>query len=233
VSIEEARALIMAGSVLTGTLRIDKPGTQIDAAADLSVRAERPYVSRGGTKLEHALDHFGVRIEGRCCLDAGCSTGGFTDCLLSRGAARVLAVDVGYGQLAWKLRQDDRVVVMERTNIRTLDPATLDPRPDLLVADLAFVALRTVLPQLVSLAAPRSELLLLIKPQFELPRADLERGAGGVVTDPCLHDKAVELVEAAAKEAGLSCVGRVDSPVLGADGNREIFLLGRREDDAC
>jgi 23S rRNA (cytidine1920-2'-O)/16S rRNA (cytidine1409-2'-O)-methyltransferase len=219
----------MAGRVLTGTLRIDKPGTEIGADADLLVRAEQPYVSRGGRKLEHALDDFGVRVEGRHCLDAGCSTGGFTDCLLSRGAARVHAVDVGYGQLAWKLRQDERVVVRERTNIRTLEPSTLVPRPDLVVADLAFIALRTVLPQLAMLAAPRAEFVLLIKPQFELPRADLERGAGGVVTLPELHDKAVELVKVAAREAGLSCAGCVDSPVLGADGNREIFVLIRRD----
>jgi 23S rRNA (cytidine1920-2'-O)/16S rRNA (cytidine1409-2'-O)-methyltransferase len=155
------------------------------------------------------------------CLDAGCSTGGFTDCLLQRGAARVYAVDVGYGQLDWALRRDARVVVMERTNVRTLDPASLDPRPDLVVADLAFISLRAVLGTLSACIAGAGDLVLLVKPQFELERDDVR---GGVVTDAALHRRAVDLVAESARATGLHVVGDVSSPLLGPKGNREFFL---------
>lgn len=215
----------MAGRVLAGTRRIDKPGAEVEASCDLVVREVEPYVSRGGRKLAHALDHFATEVAGCWCLDAGCSTGGFTDCLLSRGAAHVFAVDVGYGQLAWKLRGDARVTVLERTNVRDLAPTALSPLPEVVVADLAFISLRKVLPRLALLAAPRAVFLLLVKPQFELPREDLAGAHGGVVTDPLLHDKAVALVEAAAPVAGLQWRGAVASPLPGADGNREFFVL--------
>jgi 23S rRNA (cytidine1920-2'-O)/16S rRNA (cytidine1409-2'-O)-methyltransferase len=219
-----AARLVMAGRVYSAEQRVEKPGTPIDAAAPLTVRAGRRYVSRGGDKLAHALDHFDVPVDGRVCCDAGCSTGGFTDCLLGRGAELVHAIDVGYGQLAWKLREDPRVVVRERTNVRTLGPADFRPRPQLLVADLSFISLRTVLPVFAGLVVADSWMVLLVKPQFELPRADV---SGGVVGDPALHARAVELVEGCVGSLGLSLIGSTESPLLGADGNREFFVVVR------
>jgi len=211
----------MAGDVSAGGRRIDKPGEQLPHDAELHVRAAARHVSRGGAKLEAALEGFGIEVAGRVCLDAGCSTGGFTDCLLQRGAARVYAVDVGYGQLAWSLRTDPRVVVYERTNIRSLRASDLDPAPTLVVADLSFVSLRSVLADLVALCARPGELVVLVKPQFELPR---EQVIGGVVKDPALRARAVEAVAAAARELGLEVRGPIESPVPGPEGNRELFL---------
>lgn len=228
-SVEEARALIMAGKVLAGSDRIDKAGDLVSETTELRLRGSEPFVSRGGRKLEHALEELAIDVAGRVCLDAGASTGGFTDCLLRRGASRVYAVDVGYGQLAWKLRNDQRVAVMERTNLRSMDATALDPLPDLVTADLAFIALRKVLPDLIRLTRPGARFVLLVKPQFELPREDMKDVEGGVVTDPALHEQAVAAVEQAALAAGLELSGRVPSPIRGADGNREFFLsLARR-----
>jgi 23S rRNA (cytidine1920-2'-O)/16S rRNA (cytidine1409-2'-O)-methyltransferase len=221
-STDEAARLILAGEVWSESARVASPAALLAVDAPLTVRRRR-YVSRGGEKLAAALDHFAVDPSARVCLDAGCSTGGFTDCLLQRGAARVYAVDVGYGQLDWSLRQDPRVVVLERTNVRKLEPVLFDPRPDLVVADLSFISLRTVLPVLADVMGS-GEMVLLVKPQFELPR---DHTSGGVITDPAAREHAVTIVEEAARELGLQCVGRIPSPLLGPKGNREVFVALR------
>jgi 23S rRNA (cytidine1920-2'-O)/16S rRNA (cytidine1409-2'-O)-methyltransferase len=219
---DEAQRRILAGRVFSGQTRIATAGELVDDGAPLEVRAERTFVSRGGDKLCAAIAELAVPVGGRVCLDAGCSTGGFTDCLLQRGARLVHAVDVGYGQLAWSLRTDERVRVHERTNVRHLAPDILEPRPDLLVADLSFISLRAVLPALVALVdGPSFDLVLLVKPQFELER---DAVAGGVVRDPALHERAVELVIGAARPLGLVCRGRATSVLLGPKGNRELFV---------
>jgi 23S rRNA (cytidine1920-2'-O)/16S rRNA (cytidine1409-2'-O)-methyltransferase len=224
-SVDEAARFILAGEVFSGVVRVTSPAQTLGADAPLTVRLRRRYVSRGGEKLAAALDHFSIAPDGRVCLDAGCSTGGFTDCLLQRGATRVYAVDVGYGQFAWTLRHDQRVELLERTSVRALEPASLDPRPDLVVADLAFISLRTVLPVLAAFLEGPGDLLLLVKPQFELAREDVK---GGVVTDPQMHGRAVELVERAALDLALEVAGHAPSPLLGPKGNREFFVALRR-----
>lgn len=181
------------------------------------------YVSRGGTKLERALDAFGIKPKGRRVLDAGASAGGFTDCLLRRGAARVIAVDVAYGELAWAIRNDPRVRVVERTNVRRLDLRALDEQAvDLVVADLSFISLRLARDALLGAAAPGADLVLLVKPQFEAPRADVERG--GVVRDAGVWREAMRSVANAYREAGCGLVDATPSPLVGRAGNREFFL---------
>ncbi len=216
--------MILAGEVFAGSRRIDKPGELLPADTELRVKERRRFVSRGGLKLEHALDHFDIAVAGRVALDAGCSTGGFTHCLLGRGAARVYAVDVGYGQLAWELRNDSRVVVMERTNIRELGAASLDPRPSLLTADLAFMSLRGVLSHLSALVAGDWTMVLLVKPQFEVAREEL---VSGVVVDDEVRARAVAAVRAQALSLGLRDSGVVESPITGPDGNHEYLLCLR------
>lgn len=190
-----------------------------DAAADPT------YVSRGGHKLDGALTTLGLDVRGAVALDAGASTGGFTDCLLQRGASHVFAVDVAYGQFAWKLRNDDRVTVLERTNIRSLAAGSLDPPPGLIVADLAFISLRTVRDALLGVAAPGAALVLMVKPQFELPRGATDRG---VVRDPHAWREALDLVAGAYRGAGCGLAGATASPLTGPKGNREFFLHFRR-----
>jgi 23S rRNA (cytidine1920-2'-O)/16S rRNA (cytidine1409-2'-O)-methyltransferase len=219
-TVDEARRLIMAGDVSTEGRRVDKAGELLDSHAVLNAKAGARYVSRGGLKLEHGLDAFEVDPTGRVCLDAGCSTGGFTDCLLQRGARLVHAVDVGYGQLDWSLRNDERVVVHERTNVRALSKDSLQPAPDLVVADLAFVSLAAVFASLVEAASEATDYVVLVKPQFELPR---DRVADGVVRDPALHDDAVRRVRVAGERLGLAFVGSVRSPLLGPEGNVEFL----------
>ena len=221
VDIDEASRLIMAGQAWSGTERIAKPGMLIAPASELRVERGSDWASRGALKLFHALDVFDVEVAGRVCLDAGASSGGFTDCLLRAGADKVYAVDVGYGQLDWRLRGDPRVVVMERCNVRSVDRALLDPPPTLLVADLSFVSLTTLLGQLASLAGPTGELVLLVKPQFETTREKLD---GGILRDDGERERAVERVVARASELGLKLLARTDSPVTGARGNRELLL---------
>ena len=212
----------MAGQVLVDDVPVDKPGTRVkdDAALRLRGVASR-FVSRGGDKLDGALDDLGVDPAGKLCLDVGASTGGFTDCLLQRGATRVYAVDVGYGLLDAKLRDDPRVVVRERINARNLEAAQVPEPVDLLVADVAFISLRLVVPALAAVA-PRAEWLLLVKPQFEVGREQV--GKGGVVRDDALRAWAVESVRGAAEALGWREVARADSRVAGPKGNREIFL---------
>jgi 23S rRNA (cytidine1920-2'-O)/16S rRNA (cytidine1409-2'-O)-methyltransferase len=225
-STAEAREAIGAGRVTVGGRPSAKPETLVDPSEPVTVRdlTDR-YASRGGAKLDAALDRLSVDPRGRRCLDAGASSGGFTDVLLSRGAAAVVAVDVGYGQLAWPLRRDPRVTVMERTNVRGLGPDDLPFRPDLIVADLSFVSLTAVIPAFRRVAAPAADLLVLVKPQFEAPRRDVERG--GVVRDPEVWRAAVARVAAACSREGFGTLGVAVSPIRGPAGNVEFFLHAR------
>jgi 23S rRNA (cytidine1920-2'-O)/16S rRNA (cytidine1409-2'-O)-methyltransferase len=224
----KAQALILAGVVNCDGRRIDKPGEQLAADAALSVKGnDHPWVSRGGLKLAHALDYFGIAVEGKTALDIGASTGGFTDVLLSRGAGRVYAVDVGHGQLAWKLRQDRRVIVHERVNARYLTRAQVPEPIEMITCDASFIGLATVLPAPLALAAEEAKLVALVKPQFEAGREHV--GKGGVVRDPAVHHEVCERAAAwVAAQPGWTVVGVVESPVLGPQGNREFLLYARR-----
>lgn len=221
---EKAQALIMAGQVVVGDHAIDKAGQQISADAEIRIKGDvLPYVSRGGLKLEKALREFNVDVKGQLALDVGASTGGFTDCLLQAGAIRVIAVDVGHGQLAWKLQQDPRVVSMEKTNIRHLTPEQIDGVPDLAVIDASFISLSKVLPHTVALVKPGGRIIALIKPQFEVGKGEV--GKGGIVRDPAAHERIIDAVRHTALEMGLAVSGVCESPITGADGNREFLIL--------
>lgn len=220
---ERAQRLIMAGLVFVGSARVDKPGTRVARDVALEVRGEEhPYVSRGGVKLAALLDVLALDVRDVVALDVGASTGGFTDCLLQRGARRVYAVDVGYGQLAWKLREDPRVVSLERTNVRQLERERIPEALDLATIDASFISLRLVLPAVQRLLEPGRTILALVKPQFEVGRGKV--GKGGVVRDPALHDAVLDEIEAFARAAGLVVRARHPSPILGRAGNREFFL---------
>jgi 23S rRNA (cytidine1920-2'-O)/16S rRNA (cytidine1409-2'-O)-methyltransferase len=224
-----AQALIMAGKVYAGTRRIAKAGEPLAADASLAVKGrDHPWVSRGGLKLAAALDAFAVDPAGCVAADLGASTGGFTDVLLQHGAARVYAVDVGHGQLAWPLRRDDRVVVLERTNARHLDSDRVPESLDLIVCDASFISLETVLPAAMALAEPGARLIALIKPQFEVGREQV--GKGGVVRDPALHDTVCARVRAWLEaRPGWSVMGIARSPVTGPEGNVEFLVAARHE----
>jgi 23S rRNA (cytidine1920-2'-O)/16S rRNA (cytidine1409-2'-O)-methyltransferase len=220
---ERARALILAGKVLVAGRVVDKPGTLVAAGAGIALRAaEHPYVGRGGVKLQGALESLAISVAGRVCLDLGASTGGFTDCLLQRGAALVYAVDVGRGQLAASLRADPRVVVMERTHARTLTPADFPDRPEFATVDLSFISLAVILPILPPLLGGSGEILALIKPQFEVGRGRV--GKGGVVRDPAQHRQVITRLGSLAVDLGLKILGVVPSCLLGPKGNREFFI---------
>jgi 23S rRNA (cytidine1920-2'-O)/16S rRNA (cytidine1409-2'-O)-methyltransferase len=224
----KAQALILAGLVYSGQRRLDKPGISIAADQPLELRGQdHPWVSRGGLKLAHALDHFAIDPAGGIWLDVGASTGGFTDVLLSRGTARVYAVDVGHGQFAWKLRQDPRVVVLERTNARHLTRAQIPDAVDGIVCDASFIGLEVILPAALVLAAPTTHLIALIKPQFEVGPSQV--GKGGIVRDPELHrDVCARIADWLDRQPGWSVLGLTDSPVTGADGNREFLIAAKR-----
>lgn len=226
----KAQALIMAGLVYADTRRIAKPGDQIAADQPLSVKGQdHPWVSRGGLKLVKGLDHFGIDPTGLSAIDVGASTGGFTDVLLSRGAARVYAVDVGHGQLAWKLREDPRVVVLEKTNARHLGPTEIPEPVDMVVCDASFIGLETVLPAALDLTRPGAWLVALIKPQFEVGKGRV--GKGGVVREPELHQEVCERIATwLAARPGWEVLGIVESPITGPEGNREFLIAGRRVD---
>ncbi len=222
-----AQALVMAGEVWSGDKRLDKAGARMADDVLLEVkRRDHPYVSRGGLKLDHGLTYFRFDPKDKIALDIGASTGGFTDVLLLRSAKKVYAVDVGHGQLAWKLRQDSRVVVLERMNARYLTKTEIAEPPELIVCDASFIGLEVVLPAALALAAPKAELVALIKPQFEVGRGRV--GRGGVVRDPVLHEEVCVRVSAwLGQQPGWRVLGVTESPIRGPDGNIE-FLIGAR-----
>ena len=224
----KAQALILAGLVSCAGQRVNKPGEQLAADAAVIVKSrDHPWVSRGGVKLAHALDCFRISVEGIVALDIGASTGGFTDVLLSRGVRRVHSVDVGHGQLDWKLRQDPRVMVHERLNARHLTCDHIPEKVDIITCDASFIGLATVLPAPLALAADRAELIALVKPQFEAGREYV--GKGGVVRDPVVQREVCERVgEWLAAQPGWEVIGIIESPILGPEGNREFLLYGRR-----
>ena len=216
----QAQSLVLAGQVRVDGQTALKAGARVSANAHLEVREPLPYVSRGGIKLAAALDAFAVKVTGVVCADVGASTGGFTDCLLQRGAARVYAIDVGYGQLAWKLRQDERVVVMERTNARYLESL---PEPvGLVTIDVSFISLGLLLPTVVRWLTPEGEVIPLVKPQFEAGREQV--GKGGVVRDPAVHRQVLEKVASYATACGLAVQGLIRSPITGPAGNVEFLM---------
>jgi 23S rRNA (cytidine1920-2'-O)/16S rRNA (cytidine1409-2'-O)-methyltransferase len=229
---ERARALILAGRVLVNEQKIDKPGTSIPEDAAIRLLGEdQPYVSRGGVKLAAALDHWKIAVTGRNCLDIGASTGGFTDCLLQHGAARVTSVDTGFGQIAMKLRNDERVHLIERTNARLLDPGALSAARgaeelSLLVMDVSFISATLVLPPVIAAAPHLEEAVILVKPQFEAGRGNV--GKGGIVRDPEVHKLAVEKVAHGITGLGWHVIETIPSPITGTEGNIEFLLYAKR-----
>ena len=220
---ERAKALIMAGHVLIKGQPAVKAGVLVNRDVEIFLKSSNnPFVSRGGIKLQKALDEFSISVEGLCALDVGASTGGFTDCLLQRGVRKVIAVDVGYGQLAWKLRQDERVYCLERTNIRYLEANSLPEIPDLAVIDASFISLEKVVPATLRLTKERAEIIALIKPQFEVGRGEV--GKGGVVRDERKHHEVVSSICRLAEDLGLIVCGVIESPLLGPKGNREFLI---------
>lgn len=230
---ERAQALILAGRVLVNDQKIQKSGTAVDPAASLRLLGDDlKYVSRGGLKLEKALAHWRINVTGKTCLDVGASTGGFTDCLLQHGAVRVLAVDTGYGQMDLRLRSDPRVLLLEKTNARYLTSEQVGESVHLIVMDVSFISATTVLPAVVAAAFPACaeqrrghELVVLVKPQFEVGRALV--GKGGIVRDPAAQAKAVEKVKEAVTTLGAQITDVIESPILGAEGNREFLLYAK------
>ena len=220
---ESARTLIMTGDILVNDTPVDKPGVSIpEDARIVSRRPEMPYVSRGGLKLAHGLEVFDLDVKGFKCLDAGASSGGFTDCLLQAGAAHVYAVDVGYGQLDWRLRKDSRVTVLERTNIRYATPEILPVDFDLIAIDVSFISLKIVLPAVQPFLKFGGRILALVKPQFEVGKGQV--GKGGVVKDPGLHEQVLHDLTQYFEAQGLSATGHCPSPILGPKGNKEFLL---------
>lgn len=218
-----AQALIIAGQVLVRDQRVDKPGQLIDADADIRIKGETPrYVSRGGMKLEAALRSFKISAEGKNCIDVGASTGGFTDCLLQHGAARVWAVDVGHNQLVWRIRQDPRVEVIEGLNARSLRAEQFPVRFDFATVDVSFISLAKILPAVASVIREEADCIALIKPQFEVGKGEV--GRGGIVTDSLKHRRVIAEVRDAAAAAGLCAIDLIRSPILGAEGNREFLI---------
>lgn len=221
---EKAQALVLAGEVLVDGIPARKPGQPVSAEAEIVVRARPAHVSRGGLKLEAAIGHWHIQVAGRICLDVGASTGGFTDCLLQHGAARVHAVDVGSGQLDWKLRTDPRVILRERLNARYLRYEQIGEPVDLAVCDVSFISVTLILPAIAPLLREAGEMVILVKPQFEVGRDQV--GKGGIVRDPQLHRAACERVETAVREMNFQ-TDIIPSPILGAEGNREFLLYAR------
>jgi 23S rRNA (cytidine1920-2'-O)/16S rRNA (cytidine1409-2'-O)-methyltransferase len=227
-TLERARALILARAVRVNEAYPDKAGELVPLDAEIHIKGEdNPYVSRGGLKLAVALKEFNLNVEKIVALDVGASTGGFTDCLLQSGARKVYALDVAYGQLAWKLREDQRVVVIERTNIRYYDGADLDEPIDLAVIDASFISLKIVLPAVLKLLGDKAQILALIKPQFEVAKEEV--GKGGVVQDPAIHDRVVQDISEFCESLSLEIEGTCASPISGPAGNREFFILARKK----
>lgn len=223
---EQARRAVMAGEVKVGTRIASKPSELLDEEASIAVKPSRKYVGRGALKLEAALDFFKIDVSGKTALDIGASTGGFTDCMLQRGADKIYAVDVGHGQLNWKLRNDPRVIVLEKINARSLSRREVPEAVDLCVIDVSFISLTLILPNAFDLITPTGVILALIKPQFELQRADV--GRGGIVRDEKLHRKAQDKIVAFVTQSGHEVTGIVSSAIKGADGNQEFFACIRK-----
>ncbi|HEY2861500.1 MAG TPA: TlyA family RNA methyltransferase [Terracidiphilus sp.] len=224
---ERARALILAGRVLVNEQKVDKAGQSVGADAILRILGDDlRYVSRGGLKLEGALDPWGIVVEGRACIDVGASTGGFTDCLLQRGAANVTAIDTGFGQIAMKLRSDERVHLMERTNARMLEPGSLGDGATLLVMDVSFISATLLLEPVFDAAPGLNEAVILVKPQFEAGREHV--GKGGIVRDPAAHQLAIDKVAACVRSLGWGVAGTIPSPITGAEGNHEFLLYAKK-----
>lgn len=224
---QRARALIMSGKILVKRKLIDKPGVLVADQDEILVKGDdNPFVSRGGLKLDAALRAFAIVASDKVCLDVGASTGGFTDCLLQQGARKIYAVDVGYGQLAWKLRNDPRVVVVERTNIRHLPFETVGESVDLVTIDVSFISLRIVVPAVLKFTKENGAVLALIKPQFEVGKGQV--GKGGVVRNPVLHQQVIDELTAFFKRASLTVSGVIDSPISGPKGNKEFFIFLQR-----
>jgi 23S rRNA (cytidine1920-2'-O)/16S rRNA (cytidine1409-2'-O)-methyltransferase len=221
---EKSKALILAGQVLVDGQKSDKPGHTIPEDARIELLEKLPYVSRGGVKLAGALDHFKIDVTNLTCLDVGSSTGGFTDCLLQRGAARIVAIDVGRGQLDWRLRNHPRVEIREGVNARYLAPADFETKFDLAVCDVSFISVTLILPRMAELLIPRGAMIILIKPQFEVGRGEV--GKGGIVRDPALHQAACDRVTSVVKALGFE-TDITESPIRGAEGNREFLLYAR------
>jgi len=219
---ERAKAVVLAGLVSVNGAVVSKAGTLVDAEAEVTLEApDHPYVGRGGLKLAHALDTFGIAVTGREALDVGASTGGFTDVLLQRGAARVVALDVGHGQLDWRLRNDPRVAVIEHFNARHLTLAVLPGPVDIAVIDVSFISLRQILPRVATVLRPGADVVALVKPQFEAGRDEVRKG---IIRDPAVHDRVLAEVTAAGAEVGLTRVGSTPSPITGQKGNVEFLL---------
>jgi 23S rRNA (cytidine1920-2'-O)/16S rRNA (cytidine1409-2'-O)-methyltransferase len=224
---ERARTLIKDGAVLVNGFPATKPGSIVSTAATIALKQKDfPYVSRGGLKLEKALEAFPVNLQTAVCLDIGASTGGFTDCLLQHGAQRVYAVDVGYGQLAWKLRKDARVIVIERTNARQISQNEIPEGVDLVTIDVSFISLRLIVPAVLPLLKPAANIIALIKPQFEVGKGQV--GKGGVVKDKCLHDEVIQSLRDFFESLGLTCPHFIPSPILGPKGNKEFLAFLRK-----
>lgn len=224
---QRAQALIMTGTVFVEHQPITKPGTLVNTNANIHIKGkDLPYVSRGGLKLAAALTQFDISVKGKTCLDVGASTGGFTDCLLQHGASHIVAVDVGYGQLAWKLRQDPRVTVLEKTNIRYLVTDKVPYSIDITVIDVSFISLKIVVPAALKFFSKNPEIVALIKPQFEVGRGSV--GKGGVVKDPSLHESVIETLSSFFRTKGLKVNGVIPSPITGPKGNKEFlcYLTG-------
>ncbi len=219
---EQAKRLILAGEVMHGTTVVAKPSTKFDSATVLTVKTKQKFVGRGGFKIEGALETFGIDVTGMTCLDVGSSTGGFTDCMLQRGAVRVHAVDVGTNQLVWKLRSDPRVIVKEQFNARHMTPEDIGEPIDLAVTDVSFISLTKILPPMFSTLKDDGQIVCLIKPQFELNREDI--GKGGIVREPEMHQRAVDKIhDFVTNELGYTWIDCIDSPITGTDGNREFL----------
>jgi len=225
---EKAKRAVLAGQVRINAQVAQKPSDPVRAQDQLAVAVPEKFVSRGGYKLEHALAHFQVEVAGKTAIDLGASTGGFTDCLLQRGAAKVYAVDVGHGQLAWKLRQDPRVFVMEKTNARTLTPSQFPQPfspPGLAVIDCSFISLRMILPAAIALLGPSGKVVALVKPQFEAGKSEVDKGAG-VIKDPAVHARVLDEIQTFVREkTSLLWRGQIESPLVGPAGNKEFLIL--------
>ena len=224
---EKAKALIIAGEVLVNGIVTDKAGAQMTPDAELRIKSKMPFVSRGGLKLEQAVNEFKIKLKNRTSMDVGASTGGFTDCMLQHGAAKVYAVDVGYGQFDWRLRKDERVVLLEKTNIRYLQKSSVPDEIDIATIDVSFISLTKVIPNVLKFLKPGGKILALIKPQFEAERKDI--GKGGVVKDESKRLEIVETIKTWAERTGLEVLGTTTSPIKGAKGNMEYLIYLRKK----